>query len=129
MIAGLAWSSEAAQLACKYVSQSSMLTENHYQGTLCIEHHGAIFWCSSGALHTYRGLVLNVACQHVPSLQSSVSAGMACALLSGALFLLAATCLGMPVSTTHAIAGAVLGMTAAGAGFACIRWGHPGQYG
>lgn len=73
--------------------------------------------------------VLNVACQHVLSLQASVPAGMACALVSGALFLLVATCCGMPVSTTHAIAGAVLGMTAAGAGFACIRWGYPGQSG
>ena len=53
-------------------------------------------------------------------------AGMACALLSGALFLLAATAFGMPVSTTHAVVGAVLGMTAVGAGAACVKWGYPG---
>ena len=51
---------------------------------------------------------------------------MACALLSGALFLLAATAFAMPVSTTHAIVGAVLGMTAVGAGAACVKWGYPG---
>ncbi|KAK9820465.1 hypothetical protein WJX72_010651 [[Myrmecia] bisecta] len=48
--------------------------------------------------------------------------GMACALFSGALFMLVATCAAMPVSTTHAIVGAVLGMTLVGAGAACVRW-------
>ncbi|KAL3132485.1 hypothetical protein ABBQ32_009033 [Trebouxia sp. C0010 RCD-2024] len=52
--------------------------------------------------------------------------GMACALLSGALFMLLATFFAMPVSTTHAVVGAVLGMTVAGAGGACVRWGYPG---
>lgn len=51
---------------------------------------------------------------------------MACALLSGALFMLLATSFAMPVSTTHAVVGAVLGMTVAGAGGACVRWGYPG---
>ena len=51
---------------------------------------------------------------------------MACALLSGALFMLLATFFAMPVSTTHAIVGAVLGMTVAGAGTACVQWGYPG---
>lgn len=53
-------------------------------------------------------------------------AGMACALLSGMLFMLSATFFGMPVSTTHAIVGAVLGMTMVGAGAACVNWGYPG---
>ncbi|DBB14027.1 TPA: hypothetical protein ACH3X3_000993 [Trebouxia sp. C0006] len=52
--------------------------------------------------------------------------GMACALLSGMLFMLSATFFGMPVSTTHAIVGAVLGMTVVGAGTACVSWGYPG---
>lgn len=51
---------------------------------------------------------------------------MACALLSGTLFMLSATFFGMPVSTTHAIVGAVLGMTIVGAGTACVKWGYPG---
>lgn len=58
--------------------------------------------------------------------QPLMLAGMACALLSGAMFMLLATYFAMPVSTTHAIVGAVLGMTVAGAGAACIRWGYPG---
>lgn len=55
-----------------------------------------------------------------------VTVGMACALLSGMLFMLSATFFGMPVSTTHAIVGAVLGMTVVGAGTACVSWGYPG---
>lgn len=51
---------------------------------------------------------------------------MACALASGALFMLVATWAAMPVSTTHAIVGAVLGMTLVGAGASCVKWGYPG---
>ena len=51
---------------------------------------------------------------------------MACALLSGMLFMLLATFCAMPVSTTHAIVGAVLGMTVIGAGASCVNWGYPG---
>lgn len=40
--------------------------------------------------------------------------------------MLLATLFAMPVSTTHAVVGAVLGMTVAGAGGACVRWGYPG---
>eukprot|EP00873_Tetraselmis_striata_P045697 jgi/Tetstr1/465961/TSEL_000924.t1 len=52
--------------------------------------------------------------------------GMACALAAGALFLLAATWAGMPVSTTHAIVGAVIGMTLVGTSAKCVLWGWPG---
>ncbi|KAK9792695.1 hypothetical protein WJX73_003429 [Symbiochloris irregularis] len=52
--------------------------------------------------------------------------GMTCALVAGAAFLLLATWFAMPVSTTHAIVGAVLGMSLVGAGAACVRWGYPG---
>ncbi|KAK9909250.1 hypothetical protein WJX75_009502 [Coccomyxa subellipsoidea] len=52
--------------------------------------------------------------------------GMACALASGAFFMLVATWAAMPVSTTHAIVGAVLGMTVVGAGATCVKWGYPG---
>jgi sodium-dependent phosphate transporter len=51
---------------------------------------------------------------------------MACALTAGALFMLVATWAAVPVSTTHAIVGAVLGMTVLGAGAGCVKWGYPG---
>ena len=40
--------------------------------------------------------------------------------------MLVATWAAMPVSTTHAIVGAVLGMTVVGAGATCVKWGYPG---
>lgn len=40
--------------------------------------------------------------------------------------MLVATWAAMPVSTTHAIVGAVLGMTLVGAGATCVKWGYPG---
>ena len=51
---------------------------------------------------------------------------MACALISGAAFLLLATYWAMPVSTTHVIVGAVMGMSLVGSGATCVRWGYPG---
>ncbi len=40
--------------------------------------------------------------------------------------MLVATWAAVPVSTTHAIVGAVLGMTMVGAGISCVKWGYPG---
>ena len=53
--------------------------------------------------------------------------GMACALLSAALCLHLATWFGMPVSTSHAIVGAVAGFGVAVAGFGSVYWGKMGQ--
>ncbi|MDR0665309.1 MAG: inorganic phosphate transporter [Helicobacteraceae bacterium] len=47
---------------------------------------------------------------------------MACALLAGAVWLNLATALGAPVSTTHAIVGAVMGAGIAGGGFEAVHW-------
>ena len=47
---------------------------------------------------------------------------MACAILAGAMFLLGASLAAMPVSTTHAIVGAVLGMTLISVGARCVAW-------
>lgn len=52
--------------------------------------------------------------------------GMACALTAGGIFLFCATWAGMPVSTTHAIVGAVIGMTLVGTKASCVLWGWPG---
>ena len=50
--------------------------------------------------------------------------GMACALLASALWLHIATWLGMPVSTTHSIVGAVAGFGIVAAGWASVDWGR-----
>ena len=63
------------------------------------------------------------ACGYCDSRMSVYTAGMLAALIGGAAFLAVATLAKLPVSTTHAIMGGVVGMTIAGAGFGCLRWG------
>jgi PiT family inorganic phosphate transporter len=53
--------------------------------------------------------------------------GMFCALLSTALWLNIATRMGMPVSTTHAIVGAVAGLGLVSIGCEAVRWIKIGQ--
>jgi len=53
--------------------------------------------------------------------------GMAGALLAAAVWLNVATWLGMPVSTSHAIVGAVAGYGIIAAGFHAVHWGKMGQ--
>lgn len=53
--------------------------------------------------------------------------GMICALLASAIWLHAATHIGMPVSTTHSIVGAVFGIGIVSFGFRGVDWGTMGQ--
>jgi PiT family inorganic phosphate transporter len=53
--------------------------------------------------------------------------GMVAALLAASLWLNVATFFGQPVSTTHAIIGAVIGFAAVACGPACIRWSEMGR--
>ena len=53
--------------------------------------------------------------------------GMMCALLAAALWLHIATWMGMPVSTTHSIVGAVTGFGVVAAGWSAVHWGKLGQ--
>lgn len=47
-------------------------------------------------------------------------------LISAAIFLLLATSTSLPVSTTHAIVGAIIGMTISSIGITCVEWGFDG---
>jgi len=53
--------------------------------------------------------------------------GMASALLAAALWLHIASGLGLPVSTTHSIVGAVAGFGVVAAGWTAVRWGTMGK--
>jgi len=53
--------------------------------------------------------------------------GMVCAMLAAALWLNLASYLGMPVSTTHSIVGAIVGFGILQAGFGHIHWAKLGQ--
>ena len=48
--------------------------------------------------------------------------GMTAALLATAVFLILSSLTAMPVSTTHAIVGAVVGMTAVATSVNCLQW-------
>jgi PiT family inorganic phosphate transporter len=55
--------------------------------------------------------------------------GMLCALLGAAVWLHIATHLGLPVSTTHSIVGAVVGIGLVSFGFSGVDWGTMAQIG
>ena len=67
------------------------------------------------------------ACGYCDSRMSVYALGMLAALIGASVFLFAATFCKMPVSTTHAIVGGVVGMTLVGTAdspaFPCLSWG------
>lgn len=54
---------------------------------------------------------------------------MLSSLVGATVFLFGATTLAMPVSTTHAVVGAVAAATVVGEGWSCLRWGLSGGVG
>lgn len=67
------------------------------------------------------------ACGYCDSAMPVYQLGMLAALIGATFFLLIATFAKLPVSTTHAIVGGVVGMTMVGApgGSACLNWAWP----
>lgn len=63
------------------------------------------------------------ACGYCNSSMDLYYIGMMAALISGSIFLLSATFLKLPVSTTHTIVSSVFGMTVAFHGFGCVEMG------
>ncbi|MDH3685475.1 MAG: inorganic phosphate transporter, partial [Myxococcales bacterium] len=57
----------------------------------------------------------------------SLQYGMLAALASAATLLLGATRIGLPVSTTHAIVGAIVGFGSVSIGVEAVNWGKVGQ--
>lgn len=115
------------QVSDTLVRQISYLNEaSCWQCSAPAGGHGLLFMLGESCQYHRPCCQIGQAYLRRPCKLTALFAGMACALLSGALFLLAATAFGMPVSTTHAVVGAVLGMTAVGAGAACVKWGYPG---
>ncbi|ETK95262.1 hypothetical protein F441_01822 [Phytophthora nicotianae CJ01A1] len=62
------------------------------------------------------------ACGYCDSQISVYALGMLAALFGGAFFMFAATHYAMPVSTTHAIVGGIIGVTTIGVGGHCLNW-------
>ena len=66
------------------------------------------------------------ACGYCDSKMSVYNVGMLGALIGATFFLLLATFVKLPVSTTHAIVGGVVGMTLVGTSADCLNWAWSG---
>jgi PiT family inorganic phosphate transporter len=71
-----------------------------------------------------KGIIDTQAFVHNPQ---TLAYGMVCAMLAAAICLNLASYLGMPVSTTHSIVGAIVGFGILSAGFGHVHWGKLGQ--
>lgn len=71
-----------------------------------------------------KGIIDTQAFSHNPRM---LAHGMVCAMLAAALWLNLASYLGMPVSTTHSIVGAIIGFGILQAGVGHVHWGKLGQ--
>jgi PiT family inorganic phosphate transporter len=80
---------------------------------------GAVFFGSTVTETIADGIV---GVSTLPLEPSTVAAGLTCCLISGAVWLHFATQRGWPVSTTHAIVGAVLGFGLVAGGPAAVDW-------
>jgi len=90
---------------------------------LC-EFAGAVLVGSDVTNTIRKGIVDPAALAPVPEV---LCLGMGSALLSAALWLHLATWLGMPVSTSHSIVGAVAGFGVVAAGWGSVYWAKMGQ--
>ena len=71
-----------------------------------------------------KGIIDTQAFAHDPRM---LAHGMVCALLAAAVWLNLATYLGMPVSTTHSVVGAIIGFGVLKAGVGHVHWGKLGE--
>jgi PiT family inorganic phosphate transporter len=83
------------------------------------EFAGAVLVGSHVTDTVRKGIVSPEALTGAPAI---MALGMACALLAAALWLNVATWVGMPVSTTHSIVGAVTGFGIVAAGWGAVNW-------
>jgi len=96
------------------------------------EFAGAVLVGSHVTETIRKGIVNPSALTSLPGIEANEAAalmviGMTAALLAAALWLHFSSWLGMPVSTTHSIVGAVAGFGIAAAGWAAVSWGKMGQ--
>jgi PiT family inorganic phosphate transporter len=85
------------------------------------------FFAGGAVTNTIRYNVIQV--EMVERIGHTIGVGMLAALLASAVWLHLATWRGWPVSTTHAIIGAVAGFGFAAAGLGAVRWGTLVQIG
>nr|CAG8454649.1 12954_t:CDS:2 [Entrophospora candida] len=87
------------------------------------EFSGA-FFLGVNTAETLRNNVINI--DHFKDRPDLLMLGMACALLGSSIWLLFASSKGLPVSTTHSIVGAILGVGIAAYGPGIVTWSYDG---
>jgi PiT family inorganic phosphate transporter len=121
----------ANSMAAAVGSRSISIRNAIIAAGLC-EFAGAVLVGSHVTETIRKGIVSMDALTSLPGMSASelaalLALGMASALLAGALWLHIATWMGMPVSTTHSIVGAVTGFGIVAAGWGAVHWGKVGQ--
>ncbi|KAK6464145.1 Na+/Pi symporter [Scheffersomyces coipomensis] len=121
-----AWNIGANDVANSFASSVSSKSLKYWQAmilaALC-EFLGAVL-VGSRVSDTIRNKIVDVSLfEDTPA---ALMLTMACALVGSSLWLTFATSIGMPVSTTHSIVGAVIGASIAAKGAHNILWGWNG---
>ncbi len=121
----------ANSMAAAVGSKSISIKKAIIAAGIC-EFAGAVLVGSHVTDTVRKGIVNPRAIAEIPGLAENQAAamlaiGMMSALLAAALWLNIATWMGMPVSTSHSIVGAVAGFGVAAAGFNCVNWSKMGQ--
>ncbi|RPA84012.1 phosphate-repressible phosphate permease [Ascobolus immersus RN42] len=122
-----AWNIGANDVANSFatsVSSRSLTMKQAMMIASVMEFSGAIA-VGSRVSDTIRSKILDVALfEKQPTV---LMLGMMCALIGSATWLTIATSIGLPVSTTHCIVGAVIGMGIATVGVDGVTWGWNGK--
>jgi PiT family inorganic phosphate transporter len=131
----MAWSigaNDVANSMAAAVGSRSISIRNAIIAAGLCEFAGAVLVGSHVTETIRKGIVSMDALRSLPGMAPAelgalLALGMASALLAAALWLHIATWMGMPVSTTHSIVGAVTGFGIVAAGWSAIHWGKMGQ--
>ncbi|MCF7958413.1 MAG: inorganic phosphate transporter [Phycisphaerae bacterium] len=83
------------------------------------------FLVGSDVAQAIRKNIINVDAEHFTP--QTLAHGMLCAMLAAAVWLNLASYLGLPVSATHSIVGAILGFGIIEVGFSIVSWGTLGK--
>jgi len=121
----------ANSMGCAVGSKSISVKWAILSAGMC-EFCGAVLVGSHVTDTVRKGIVSPEAISMIPGISQNEAAtllvlGMGAALLASAVWLNVATWMGMPVSTTHSIVGAVAGFGVMAAGWSAVEWGKMGQ--
>lgn len=131
----MAWNigaNDVANSMADAVGSGALSVRNAVIAAGICEFAGAVLVGSHVTETVRKGIINPSALANLPNMAPGEPAallviGMSAALLSAALWLNLSTWVGMPVSTTHSIVGAVAGFGVIAAGFDSVNWGKMGQ--